>query len=74
MPKPAAVGRVSRRRGTPRHSEMASVVVGQIAELCRDVAIEVKRMRQLQMQTDELRLAVEEWIASTNPQACDDIG
>ena len=73
MPKPAAVGRVPRRRGTPRHSEMASVVVGQVAELCSDVAIEVKRMQQLQMQTDELRLAVDEWIGTAEPRAFNDI-
>jgi hypothetical protein len=53
---------------------MASVVEGQLAELCRDVAIEVKRMRQLQVQTGELRLAIEEWIGAAEPRGCDDIG
>ena len=74
MPKLAAVGRVPGRRGTPRHPEMASVVEGQLAELCRDVAIEVKRMRQLQVQTGELRLAIEAWIGAAEPRGCDDIG
>jgi hypothetical protein len=38
---------------------MWTSVEGQITELCRDLAIEVKRVRQLEMQADELRLAFE---------------
>jgi hypothetical protein len=32
---------------------------GQIEEICRDMAVQVKRMRQLQ--TDELRTTLREW-------------
>jgi hypothetical protein len=41
------------------------VIEGQIAELCRDLAVEAKRMRQLQEQADELRSVVRQW---TNPE------
>ena len=74
MTKLAAVRRTPRPRGTPRRPEMASLVEGQITELCRDIAIEVKRMRQLQTQTSELRLALEEWIGYAEPRGCNDIG
>ena len=74
MTKLAAVRRMSRRRGTPLRPELASLVEGQIVELCRDIAIEVKRIRRLQAQTGELRLALEEWIGYAEPRGCDDVG
>jgi uncharacterized membrane protein (DUF106 family) len=40
---------------------LPNVVEGQIAELCRDLAIEGKRMRQLQEQADELRRVIRQW-------------
>jgi hypothetical protein len=51
----------------PPQSETASAVEGQIAELCRDIAVEVKRMQRLQTQAGELRLAIEEWIGNSRP-------
>ena len=42
---------------------MPDVVEGQIAELCRDLAVEAKRMRQLQEQADELRRVIRQWAA-----------
>jgi hypothetical protein len=42
-------------------SELSNAVEGQIAELCRDLAVETKRMRQLQEQADELRKALRQW-------------
>jgi hypothetical protein len=30
-------------------------------EMCRDLAVEVKRMRQLQVQADELRTVIRQW-------------
>jgi hypothetical protein len=62
MPKPVLVGRAPRRGGGPRVCEMRTSVEGQITELCRDLAIEVKRMRRLESQADELRLAILEWV------------
>jgi len=61
MPKSAVVRRASRRHGRPRPAEVPNVVEGQIAELCRDLAVEAKRMRQLQEQADELRGVIRQW-------------
>ena len=61
MPKPAVVGRALRRRRSPRPRALPNGVEGQIAELCRDLAEEAKRMRQLQGQADELRKAIGQW-------------
>jgi uncharacterized membrane protein (DUF106 family) len=44
---------------------LPNVIEGQIAELCRDLAVEAKRMRQLQEQADELRRVIRQW---TNPE------
>ena len=61
MPKPAVVRRASGRHGRSRPAELPNVVEGQIVELCRDLAVEAKRMRQLQEQADELRLVFRQW-------------
>jgi hypothetical protein len=61
MPKPAVAGRASRRHRRPRSADLPSVVEGQIAELCRDLAVEAKRMRQLQEQADDLRTVIRQW-------------
>ena len=61
MPKSAVAGRASRRDAKPRPAELANVVEGQITEICRDLAIEAKRMQQLQEQADELRKAIRQW-------------
>ena len=61
MPKTAVVRGASRRHGMRRPTELPSAVEGQIAELCRDLAVEAKRMRQLQEQADELRRAIRQW-------------
>jgi hypothetical protein len=71
MPKPTIAGRAPLRRGSPRLSEMASVVEGEITELCRDVAEAVKRMQRLQAQTDELRLAIRKWVGDSEPPSYD---
>ena len=65
MPKSAVVPRAPRRHGRSRPAELPNVVEGQIAELCRDLAVEAKRMRQLQEQADELRRVIRQW---TNPE------
>lgn len=61
MPKSAVVGRPSRGGARQRRAEVPNIVEGQIAELCRDLAVEVKRMRQLQQQADELRGVIRQW-------------
>jgi hypothetical protein len=62
MPKPAAAGRASRRHARPRLPALPSVVEGQMVELCRDLAVEAKRMRRLQDQADELRTVFRQWV------------
>jgi hypothetical protein len=61
MAKHGVVRGASRGRVTPRPAELPNVVEGQIAEICRDLAVEAKRMRQLQDQADELRTAIRQW-------------
>ena len=73
MPKPALVARAPRRGGGPRVPEMRTSVEGQIAELCRDLTIEVKRMRRLESQADELRLAIRELVGHSEPRDYGDI-
>ena len=73
MPKPAVVGRASRRRGRPRPAELPNVVEGQIAEICRDIAVEAKRMRQLQEQADELRRVIRQWAGHSEAHSYGDI-
>ena len=36
-------------------------VEGQIEELCRDLSLQAKRMRQLQEQADELKMLIRQW-------------
>ena len=64
MPKSGVAGRASRRHSRPRPAELPNVVEGQIAEICRDLAVEAKRIRQLQEQADELRRVFCQWVHS----------
>ena len=61
MPKSVVVRRATRRPEQARPGELPNVVEGQIAELCRDLAVEAKRMRQLQEQADELHGVIRQW-------------
>ena len=58
MLKSAVAGRELRKHERPRPGELPNVVEGQITEICRDLAVEAKRMRQLQEQADELRTLI----------------
>lgn len=61
MPK-SGVSRGARRKQRPAGlAELPDALEGQIEEMCRDLAVQVKRMRQLQEQADELRTALREW-------------
>ena len=73
MPKSAVVRRASRRHGRPRPAELPSLVEGQIAEICRDLAVEAKRMRQLQEQADELRQVIRQWAGHSEAHSYDDV-
>jgi len=63
---PKSVGAVQRRQGRPRPTQLPNAVEGQIAEICRDLAEQVKRMRQLQEQADELRVVIREWASPSD--------
>ena len=61
MPKAEIVGGTPRRRARRRPAELPNTVEGQIAEICRDLAVQTKRMRQLHEQADELRRVIRQW-------------
>lgn len=42
-------------------AQFPSTVEGRVTELCRDLEVQAKRMRELQEQAEELRLAIGEW-------------
>ena len=67
MPKPKVVGAARRTLRRLRTNELSEAVEGQIAEICRDVAVQVKRMHQLQQQTDDLRTVIREWAREFEP-------
>lgn len=70
MPKSEVV-EARQRQGRRRPAELPDAVAGQIAEICRDLAMQVKRMRQLQEQADELRVVIREWASLSEPTALD---
>ena len=61
MPKAEVVGSAPRRRVRRRPTELPNTVEGQIVEICRDLAVQAKRMRQLHEQADELRKVIRQW-------------
>ena len=61
MPKSEVVSAARRRQELRRPAELPDGVEGQIAEICRDLAVQVKRMHQLQEQADELRTLIRQW-------------
>jgi len=64
---PKSVGASPGRPGRRRHAELPDAVEGQIVEICRDLAVQVKRMHQLQDQADELRVVIGEWACLAEP-------
>jgi hypothetical protein len=67
MPKSEAVSAARLRQGRLRPAEVPNAVEGHITEICRDLAVQVKRMRQLQEQADELRVVIREWASPSEP-------
>jgi len=60
MLKSGGTGGAGRRQGRPP-AQLWNAVEGQLVELCRDLAVQAKRMRQLQEQADELRVVFSRW-------------
>ena len=67
MPKSEVVSAARRKQGRPRSAILPDAVEGQIVEICHDLALQVKRMRQLQEQADELRVVIGEWASPSEP-------
>ena len=63
MPKPGVIRSRRRRLGQRRTALLPNAVEGQIEEICRDLAVHAKRLRDLQEQADELRVVIREWAA-----------
>ena len=61
MPKSDVKVTARRKHGSYRPAVLPDAIEGQMAEICRDLAIQTKRMRQLQEQADELRRAFRQW-------------
>jgi hypothetical protein len=61
MPKSEVSHGARRKRRPAARAELPGALEGQIEEICRDLSVQVKRMRQLQEQADELRTALREW-------------
>ena len=68
MPKSGLVVSARRRRERPS-AGFTNAVEGQIAELCRDLALETKRLRQLQEQAEELHSAIRQWSGRSDPRS-----
>jgi hypothetical protein len=66
MPKPGVVGGPQRIHAR-RPAQLPNGVEGRMAEICRDLAVEAKRMRQLQEQADELRAVIRHWAGQCEP-------
>jgi hypothetical protein len=66
MPKSAVRPVARERQGRLRRAELPNVIEGQIAELCRDLAVQTKRMHQLQEQADELRAVIGQWVSGSD--------
>jgi hypothetical protein len=68
MPKSGLVVSARRRRAG-RQLAVLQGVEGRMEEICRDLAVQAKRMRQLQEQADELRVVIREWAGQSGPSS-----
>jgi len=70
MPKSGVVGTARRKFGRRGPAELPNAVEGRIMEICSDLAVQAKRVRQLQEQADELRTVIRQW-AGQSPAGSD---
>jgi hypothetical protein len=61
MPKSAVSRSARRNQRSVRATLLPNALEGQIEEICRDLAVQVKRMRELHEQADELRTTFRDW-------------
>ncbi len=69
MLKPEGFVRARRNFRRLRSADLPDAVEGQIAEICRDLAIQAKRMRDLQERADELRMVIHQWARRSEPDS-----
>jgi hypothetical protein len=69
MRKPGVSCRAVRKRQRPSPSELSSAAEGQIEEICHDLAVQVKRMKQLEEQAQELRTTLRQRTAPSARQS-----
>jgi transposase len=67
MSKLGVVSAARRRQARRRPTVVPDAIEGQIVEICRDLEVQVKRMRQLQEQADELRAGIGAWASPSEP-------
>jgi hypothetical protein len=61
MPKSGVSRGARQNRKSAGCETLPNALEGQIEEICRDMAVQVKRMRQLEEQAYELRTAFRQW-------------
>ena len=73
MPKPGVSHGARRNRRSAGRATLPDALEGQMEEICREMAVQVKRMRQLQEQAHELRTALRDWtgVSGTDPMRTD---
>jgi hypothetical protein len=64
----SGVSHSARRKQRASAAEL-SAAEGQIEEICRDLAVQVKRMQQLQEQAHELRTTLLLWKGPSGPNS-----
>jgi polyhydroxyalkanoate synthesis regulator phasin len=68
MPKAEVAGSRPRRTARRQPAELPNMVEGQIEEICRDLAVQAKRMRQLHEQADELRRVIRQLVVKDDAE------
>ena len=63
MSKARIVDGTLRTDGHGMRSALLNAIEGRIEEVCRDLAVQTKRMGQLQVQAEELRTSVRDFVA-----------
>jgi hypothetical protein len=63
MPKSGVLGAVRRTPRRLTRPELPDGLEGRVAEICHDLAVQAKRLRQLQEQAQELRVVIREWVS-----------
>jgi hypothetical protein len=66
MRKSGVADRARQKRAPHRSDDLPNAIEGQIAEICRDLAVQAKRIRQLQEQADELRTVIRQWAGQSD--------